>query len=123
MTETLLLAPFWPLLAGSLAVLFARGRLQDLVFVAAPLLALVLVWTVPGGNETVGWLGMVLKPVSPDATARLFGTAFAFAAIAGAVFALDQKSTAERAAVLLYAAAAQGWSSPATCSASSCFGN
>lgn len=108
MTETLLLAPFWPLLAGSLAVLFARGRLQDLVFVAAPLLALVLVWTVPGGNETVGWLGMVLKPVSPDATARLFGTAFAFAAIAGAVFALDQKSTAERAAVLLYAAAAQG---------------
>jgi multicomponent Na+:H+ antiporter subunit D len=108
MAETLLLAPFWPLLVGSLAVLFARGRLQDLVFVAAPLLALVLVWMVPEGGATVGWLGMTLTPVAPDATARVFGTAFAFAAVAGAIFALDQKSTAERAAVLLYAAAAQG---------------
>ncbi len=108
MAETLLLAPFWPLVVGSLAVAFTRGALQNLVSVAAPLLALVLVWTVPEGSATVSWLGMTLTPVAPDATARVFGTAFAFAAIAGAIFALDQKSTAERAAVLLYAAAAQG---------------
>ncbi len=108
MAETLLLAPFWPLVVGSLAVAFTRGALQNLVSVAAPLLALVLVWTVPEGSATVSWLGMTLTPVAPDATARVFGTAFAFAAIAGAIFALDQKSTAERAAVLLYAAAARG---------------
>ncbi|SHE63290.1 multisubunit sodium/proton antiporter, MrpD subunit [Kaistia soli DSM 19436] len=109
MAETLLLAPWLPLIVGSLLVAVLRGRVQDIVFVATPALALILVWSLP---QTAGpdfnWLGLTLTPVVSDSTARLFGTAFALAAIGGAIFALPQRSSAERAAALLYAGAAQG---------------
>ncbi len=109
MREAILLAPWLPLILGSLLVLGLRGRAQDLVFVAAPLAALAFVWLLPeGAGPSVSWLGLNLEPIAADATARLFGTAFAVAALAGAVFALSQRSTAERAAALLYAGAAEG---------------
>ncbi len=109
MIEAILLAPWLPLILGSLLVMLLRGRAQDVAFVAAPLLALAFVWLLPAGaGPSLSWLGLSLEPVAADATARLFGTAFAVAALAGAVFALSQRSTAERAAALLYAGAAEG---------------
>ncbi|HWJ72081.1 MAG TPA: proton-conducting transporter membrane subunit [Kaistia sp.] len=109
MAETLLLAPWLPLLVGSLLVALLRGLVQDVVFVAAPMLALVLVWMLPqAAGPGIDWLGLTLTPIGSDATARLFGTAFALAAIGGAIFALPQRSSTERAAALLYAGSAQG---------------
>jgi multicomponent Na+:H+ antiporter subunit D len=61
-----------------------------------------------GPGRSLEWLGLALTPVRVDALARLFGTAFAIAAGAGALFALDQKNVTERAAALVYAGAAQG---------------
>ena len=108
MREMLLFAPWMPLLFGSLLVGLLRGRAQDFVFVAAPLIALASVWLLPDGTTSIHWLGLTLQPVAKDATSRLFGTAFAIAALAGAVFALSQRSSVERAAALLYAGAAVG---------------
>ncbi len=108
MNEMLLLAPWLPLVLGSLLVAVLRGRAQDAVFVAAPLAALACVWLLPDGAPSIRWLGLTLQPLATDATARLFGTAFAVAALAGAVFALPQRNSAERAAALLYAGAAEG---------------
>ena len=107
MTE-LLLAPWLPLLVGSLVVMLLRGAAQDAAFVAAPIVALSCVWLLPEGAASFTWLGLNLQPVATDATARLFGTAFGIAALAGAVFALAQRNTIERAAALLYAGSAMG---------------
>ncbi len=108
MNEMLLFAPWMPLLLGSLLVGLLRGRAQDIVFVAAPLAALAAVWLLPDGTTSIHWLGLTLQPVATDATARLFGTAFAIAALAGAAYALSQRSSVERTAALLYAGAAEG---------------
>ncbi|MCX5512169.1 proton-conducting transporter transmembrane domain-containing protein [Kaistia algarum] len=103
------LSPAYPLFAGALAILLLRGLLQDLAFSVAPLAALALVWLIPlGSGPSLEWLGLGLHPVASDWIARLFGTAFAIAAFFAAIYALDRRSTSERAAALLYAGAAQG---------------
>ena len=104
-----LLTPAAALIIGSVLVAASRGPVQDVLFLAAPALALALVWLGPShGVPTVEWLGLTLTPVVSDWLARLFGTAFALAALLGALYALDRRSTLERAAVLLYAGAAEG---------------
>ncbi|MBB3930699.1 multicomponent Na+:H+ antiporter subunit D [Kaistia hirudinis] len=111
MTDALAaMSPAYPLIVGSLAVLlFRRGVVQDALALLAPLAALALVWLVPEGTSVpLQWLGLQLHPVASDWLARLFGTAFALAAAAGVLFALDRRSTMERAAALLYAGAAMG---------------
>lgn len=110
MTDWLAFAsPAYLLFAGALLMLALRGRAQDILFLAVPLAALALVWLVPpGSGGKLEWLGLTLTPVMADWLSRLFGTAFGLAAIFGALFAFDRRNTAERAAVLLYAGAAQG---------------
>jgi len=109
MIDAALLSPAWPLFAGALLLPLCRGVLRDAVFLAAPLAAICFVWLLPeGAAAPLRWFGLDLIPVSVDAFARLFGTAFAMAAFAGALFALDQPSVVERSAALLYAGAALG---------------
>ena len=103
------ISPAFVLILAGLVLPVLRGRVQDALFVLAPLVALALVWLMPeGAGDTVGWLGIELRPIKVDSLARLFGTAFAIAATLGAVFALDQKNVVERSAALVYAGAAQG---------------
>ncbi|MCX5497610.1 proton-conducting transporter membrane subunit [Kaistia dalseonensis] len=102
-------SPAFVLIAAGLVLPFFRGRLQDALFVLAPLLALALVWVLPDGSAgPVDWLGLQLTPLAVDGVARLFGTAFAIAAAVGALYALDQKNVVERASALVYAGSAQG---------------
>ncbi|BCP52773.1 Na(+)/H(+) antiporter subunit D [Kaistia sp. 32K] len=110
MTETF--GPLSPalvlILAGVLLPLF-KGRLRDAIFLAAPLAALALVWLLPlGPGLVVDWLGLPLMPLAPDRMARIFGTAFGIAAVAGALYGVTQPNVAEKSAALVYAGAAQG---------------
>lgn len=85
-----------------------RG-LARAALLALPALALGLVWAVPeGGLGSWRYLGVEIMPVRVDALARCFGTVFALAAFAGALFALRQASTLEMAAAFFYAGSALG---------------
>ncbi|MBB5751715.1 proton-conducting transporter membrane subunit [Prosthecomicrobium pneumaticum] len=102
-------SPALPLLLGAALAVLLRGRARDAVSVAAAVAALGLVLLLPdreGGR--IGWLGFRLVTVAVDPAARLFGAAFAIAALAGIVHALAQRNPLERAAALLYAGAALG---------------
>lgn len=110
MTESLgPLSPALVLILAGLLLPLLRGALRNALFLAAPLAALALVWTLPlGPGLVVDWLGLQLMPLAPDRIARLFGTAFGIAALAGALFGLTQENASEKAAALVYAGAAQG---------------
>jgi len=55
---------------------------QHLHILAAPLLTLLAVWSLPDGVAlSVSYLGMELEPVKADALSRMFGTVFAIMAI------------------------------------------
>ncbi len=95
------------LLIGAALIPFVRGSLRDAVVIVAPLLTLVLVWTV-GGGATVDFIGWTLEPVRSDALSRLFGTIFGIMAFAGGLFALRQASTMELTAAFAYAGSAIG---------------
>ena len=103
------LSPALVLILAGLLLPLARGWLRNALFLAAPLAALALVWLLPlGPGLVVDWLGMQLVPLAPDRMARLFGTAFGVAALAGALYGQSQKNVAEKSAALVYAGAAQG---------------
>jgi multicomponent Na+:H+ antiporter subunit D len=98
-----------PLLLGAALIPWARGRTRGALLLALPAIALALAWTLPDG-ALVSWryLGAELTPVRADALARCFGTVFALAAVAGALFALRHGSTLELAAAFFYAGSAIG---------------
>jgi multicomponent Na+:H+ antiporter subunit D len=103
------LPPAIALFLSALLLTFARGYLRDVVLLAAPLLALWLVWSVPDGVAiSVQWLGYSVAPLKGDPLSRWFGTVFAVMAFAGNLFALRQNSRAELVAVQLYAGSALG---------------
>jgi multicomponent Na+:H+ antiporter subunit D len=103
------LSPALVLILAGLLLPFLRGAARHALFLAAPAVALALVWLLPlGPGVVVDWLGMNLVPLAPDHLARLFGTAFGIAALAGALYGQSQDNVAEKAAALVYAGAAQG---------------
>lgn len=86
-----------------------RGLGRDLLVVGTPLLALLLIWSIPdGAAATLPFLTYELTPVQPTALGRLFGTIFAIMAFAGGLFALRQASVLELASAFLYAGSAIG---------------
>lgn len=86
-----------------------RGLGRDLLVVGTPLLALLLIWSIPDGAAgTLPFLTYELTPVQPTALGRLFGTIFAIMAFAGGLFALRQASVLELASAFLYAGSAIG---------------
>ena len=101
--------PFVILLAGGFLLPFLTPSLRRSVLIVLPLAALALVWLIPDGSRlNADFLGYQLVIVESDPLARLFGTVFALMAGAGALFALNQRSTLELAASLCYAGAAIG---------------
>jgi len=96
------------ILAGLVLPVLPRAGRQALSL-AAPLVAMALVWTVPDGvSLSVEYLGYRLDLVEADPLSRLFGTIFSLMAFAGCVFALSQRNVLELSAALVYAGGAVG---------------
>lgn len=103
------ISPGLVLLLAAALLPFARGRQRDAVVIGAPLLTLLMVWTVGGGAPaTLEFIGWTLEPVRADALSRLFGTVFAIMAFAGGLFAMRHASTLELTAAFAYAGSAIG---------------
>jgi multicomponent Na+:H+ antiporter subunit D len=97
------------LIIAGLALAFLRGTARSAVILAAPLVLLVIIWSLPADfSATVTWLGYELTPVRVDALSRLFATVFAIMAFAGGLFALNQENTVELAAAFIYGGSAIG---------------
>ncbi|MCM2326350.1 MAG: Na(+)/H(+) antiporter subunit D [Lysobacter sp.] len=109
MTASALLHPgVWLAFAG-VAAFFLRGRARQALLLAAPLVALALLWTFPEGTYgRWAFLGYDVTVVRLDRLSRLFATIFAIMAFAGALFAIGQPSRLEVPAALLYAGSAIG---------------
>lgn len=108
MIVELLTSPAAALLLGACLLAVARGPSRSVVVLAAPLLALGLVWSAEGSQVPVAFLDLSLVPVRADRLSRWFGTIFALAAFAAGLFALGQKSKVELVASQAYAGAALG---------------
>jgi multicomponent Na+:H+ antiporter subunit D len=103
------LHPGLVLMSGALLLALLRGRARSAVALIAPLLALILVWTVGDGAIWTSRLaGYPIMPFTVDKLSRLFGTIFALMAFGGALFALNQSARLELPAAFLYAGAALG---------------
>ena len=109
MTESVLLHPAFALIAGGLLLPALQGRARSLAILAAPLIALGLLWALPDGAR---WrdelLGYAITPLALDNLARLFATIFAVMAFGGGLFALGQASRVEVPAAYVYAGSAMG---------------
>jgi multicomponent Na+:H+ antiporter subunit D len=96
------------MLAGLVLPMLPRPARQA-VSLAAPLVALWMVWAVPDGvSLSFEYLGYRVDLVEADALSRLFGTIFALMAFVGCVFALPQRNALELSAALVYAGGALG---------------
>lgn len=97
------------LIASGLLLPLLPVRLRPVLLLTAPLLTLYLIWqTGDGTGLRLAWLGYDLVIVRGDALSRLFGTVFAIASFAGALFALNQSRVVELAAAFCYAGSAIG---------------
>ena len=110
MTSSLpMMAPFVPLLLGSLAALVLRGHLRSAVMLLAPMWgALQLYGLEPGIYWTMDFMGYQLEPVRVDKLSIMFGYLFHLAAFIAVVYALHVKDTLQHVAGLSYAASAVG---------------
>jgi multicomponent Na+:H+ antiporter subunit D len=97
------------LIAAGLALPWIRDAWRPVFVTAAPLLALVIVWTIGDGPHlTLGFLGYTLTPVEGGVLSRLFGTVFSVVAFAGMLYAYRTASTLELGSALVYAGGAIG---------------
>lgn len=97
------------LIAAGLLLPLLRGNAlaKATLLLGAPVLALAAIWMLPDGPVlSVAYLGYQLVPLRVDALARLFATIFTIMALAGALFALNQRKTVELAAAFIYAGGA-----------------
>jgi len=109
MTASALLHPGIWLAAAGIAAFFVRGRARQALLLAAPLVALLLLWIVPEGlYGRWAFMGFDVTVVRLDRLSRLFATVFAIMAFAGALYALGQKSRLELPAAFVYAGSAIG---------------
>jgi multicomponent Na+:H+ antiporter subunit D len=109
MTASLLIPPAAVLIVGGLVLPFIPLRFRSAALLLFPSAAIYLVWQVPDGVAlTKSFLGYELALVKGDALSRLFATAFAIMAFAGALFALNQNRVIELASAFVYAGSAIG---------------
>ena len=109
MTDGSSIPPGLIMILAGLALPFLRGNLRTLALLAAPVLALIAVWSVPSGiSLTYDYLGYELILVKADALSRLFATIFCIMGFGGALFALNQRRTTELASAFVYAGSAVG---------------
>jgi multicomponent Na+:H+ antiporter subunit D len=105
----LLLHPGLLLAAAAPLIAWLRGTTRTCAIVAAPVLAMIVLWRLPEG---ILWRGVFMDyavaPVQVDALARLFGLVFALMALGGGLFALRQPHRLEIPAAYVYAGSAIG---------------
>jgi multicomponent Na+:H+ antiporter subunit D len=105
----LLLLPGLVMMLGGAVLMAFRGPARAAAVVVVPAAVLALIWVLPEGTAApVRWLGYDLVPFRSDALARLFGSAFAIAALAGGLFGLGQTRRLETPFAYLYAGGAIG---------------
>ncbi len=101
--------PSLVLLVGALLLPLLRGVPRNVVALAAPAVAVALVWNLPEGAAwTWHLLGYDINPVAVDKLSRLFATIFALMSFGGTLFALNQTSRLELPAAFLYSGSAIG---------------
>jgi len=109
MTAEAFAHPGLVLIVGAALVAALRGPWRAALALALPIAALALVAHAPEGAGTpVSFIGLDLAPMRVDALSRLFGVAFAVAAIGGVLYGLLQPRRMELPCALLYAGAALG---------------
>src|SRR3990167_10445046 len=109
MTASLVVPPAVLLIGGGLVLPLLQGWLRRVAILVLPLATLYLIWQVPDGIVlAVPFLDYTLALVKGDAFSRLFATIFAVMALAGGLFALNQKRTVELSAAFCYAGGAIG---------------
>jgi multicomponent Na+:H+ antiporter subunit D len=91
------------LILAGVVLPFIRGGVRGSVMLAAPLIALGLVWTLPDGvSLALPFFGMELEPIKTDKLSRLFGTVFTIMGFAGGLYALSQSRVQELIAAYVY---------------------
>jgi multicomponent Na+:H+ antiporter subunit D len=101
--------PALALLAAAFAVAGSRGIAQRVLRVAGPALALAIWWSLEPGSTTGASVGgFEVLTVRVDALSLVFGLAMCGIALIGSVYSLHQRSAAESAAALVYAAGSLG---------------
>lgn len=97
------------LVLGAFLIPFLKGLLRPTLLIGLPILALVLVWTLPDGNSvSFPFLDYALSPVHSSAEGRLFATIFLIMAMVGGLYAWKQANTLELTAAFIYAGSAVG---------------
>ena len=97
------------LVLGAFLIPFLKGVFRPVLLIGLPLLALVLVWTLPEGNSlSLPFLDYTLNPVRSSAEGRLFATIFSIMAAIGGLYAWKQANTLELTAAFIYAGSAIG---------------
>lgn len=109
MMSSLLLHPALPILIGAFLILRLQGTMRSVVLLAAPLIALALVWMTPDGVIlAIPYMEWTLEPFKSDKLSRLFATVFALMALAGNLYALKQERVLELFAANVYIAFSLG---------------
>jgi multicomponent Na+:H+ antiporter subunit D len=97
------------LLAGALLLPLLGKRARPYVCLLAPALALLTVWTLPGGAELrTDFFGYELVLYQVDALSRVFGLVFSAIALIGGLYAWQVRDAGQGVAALVYAAGALG---------------
>lgn len=96
------------ILAGLISPLI-RGVWCSIWILAAPIVSLWLIWSVPSVSEcTITFLDYNLTPLSVDSLSRLFATIFSVMCFIGTLYCFKQAKKLELSAALVYAGAAIG---------------
>jgi len=97
------------LVLGAFLIPFLKESLRPIVLIGLPLLALVLVWSLPEGNSfTLPFMDYALNPVRSSPEGRLFATIFLIMAMVGGLYAWKQANTLELSSAFVYAGSAVG---------------
>ncbi|MDG1530943.1 MAG: Na(+)/H(+) antiporter subunit D [Paracoccaceae bacterium] len=95
--------------AAVLAMVVPAGRARATLLIAAPLLAIWQIWTLPIGMLTpVSFFGFEIELMRVDRLSRIFGLIFCIAAALGNLYAWHLKDTVQQVAALFYAGSAIG---------------
>lgn len=101
------LPPALALWAGAALLPLLPSRLRPATFLAFPLAALGLVWSLPDGPAlTVAYLDQVLVLCQADPLRRVFGTIFAVIGVLGGLYAFHVRDLGQQVAALTYAGGA-----------------
>lgn len=105
----LLSVPAVILILGAFVLPLIPERFRSTAFITFPLVALVMVWTMPEGNLLqVPFASYELDLLAVDGLSRIFGIIFALITVIGGVYAFHIKDLGQQSSALAYAGGALG---------------